>query len=162
MKKLLFAAYSMDIGGIEKSLVTLTNYLCQRGYEITLVLEKKQGVFLKELNQKIKIIEYKPDESKNILKRKCINLFKRLRFIMKYRNKYDFSASYATYSLVSSFVSRVASKNNCLWGHADYLTLFNNNKEEVKTFFEERNYNEFKNIVFVSKEGRNSFIDIFF
>ena len=27
MKELLFAAYSLDIGGIEKSLVTLTNYL---------------------------------------------------------------------------------------------------------------------------------------
>lgn len=161
MKKLLFAAYSLDIGGIEKALVTLVNYLCQKDYEITIVLEKKQGVFLKEINPKINIIEYNPSNTKNVLKRKAINLLKRIKFIVKYKNKFDFSASFATYSLVSSFVSRVASKNNCLWGHADYLTLFNNNKEEVKTFFEERNYNEFKNIVFVSKEGRDSFIDIF-
>ena len=161
MKKLLFAAYSLDIGGIEKALVTLVNYLCQKDYEITIVLEKKQGVFLKEINPQINIIEYNPSEAKNVLKRKTINLLKRIKFIVKYKNKFDFSASYATYSLVSSFVSRVASKNSCLWGHADYLTLFNNDKEEVKKFFNERNYKEFKNIVFVSKEGRDSFIDIF-
>lgn len=161
MKKLLFAAYSLDIGGIEKALVTLVNYLCQKDYEITIVLEKKQGVFLKEINPKINIIEYNPSEAKNVLKRKTINLLKRIKFIVKYKNKFDFSASFATYSLVSSFVSRVASKNNCLWVHADYLTLFNNEKEEVKTFFKERKYDKFKNIVFVSKEGRDNFINIF-
>jgi len=34
MKKLLFAAYSLDVGGIEKALVTLLNELQKRGYEI--------------------------------------------------------------------------------------------------------------------------------
>ena len=43
MKKLLFAAYSLDIGGIEKALVQLTNYLSRAGYDVTIVLEKKQG-----------------------------------------------------------------------------------------------------------------------
>ena len=161
MEKLLFAAYSMDVGGIEKALVTLTNYLCEKGYEITIVLEKKHGIFLKEINPKINILEYKPSESKNVLIRKTINLLKRIKFIIKYKNKFDFAASFATYSLVASFVSRTASKNNCLWGHADYLTLFNNNKEDVKKFFEERKYKEFKNIIFVSNEGRNSFVDIY-
>ena len=93
MKELLFAAYSLDIGGIEKSLVTLTNYLQKRGYQITIILEKKQGIFLKELNKDIKVIEYRPDESKNILKRKAKNLVKRFKFMIKYKNKFDFSAS---------------------------------------------------------------------
>ena len=43
MKKILFAAYSLDVGGIETSLVTLLNYLSSKQYEITLVLEKKQA-----------------------------------------------------------------------------------------------------------------------
>ena len=135
MKKLLFAAYSLDIGGIEKSLVTLSNYLQEKEYEVTIVLEKKQGTFLKELNKNIKVIEYKPDESKNILKRKIKNLWNRLKFIVKYKNKFDFSASFATYSISSSFISRTASKNTCLWGHADYLTLFDNCETEMKEFF---------------------------
>lgn len=161
MKKLLFAAYSLDTGGIEKSLVTLSNYLQKKGYEVTIVLEKKQGTFLKELNKNIKVIEYKPDESKNILKRKIKNLWNRLKFIVKYKNKFDFSASFATYSISSSFISRTASKNTCLWGHADYLTLFDNSEKEMKEFFVKRNYNKFKHVIFVSKEGRDSFIKVF-
>ena len=107
MKKLLFAAHSLDIGGIEKALVTLANYLADEKengeykYDVTIVLEKRQGIFLNELNGNINLIEYTPDESKNILKRKLINLYKRLKFIFRYKNKFDFSAAYATYSFTA-------------------------------------------------------------
>lgn len=161
MKKLLFAAYSLDVGGIEKALITLVNKLNQIGYDVTVVLEKKQGIFLNEINKNIKIIEYKPSENKNILFRKIINLKNRIKFIIKYKNKFDFSACFATYSISSSFVSRVTSKNSCLWGHADYLTLFNNDEKQVKDFFIKRNYNKFKSIIFVSEEGKRSFLKIF-
>ena len=161
MKKLLFAAYSLDVGGIEKALLTLANALVERGYDITLVLEKKQGIFLKELNKKINIIEYKTSESSNIILRKLKNLINRVKFIIKYKNKFDFSACFATYSIPAAFVSQVASKNNCLWGHADYLTLFNKNEEQVKEFFIQRKYYKFKKVIFVSEEGKNSFIKIF-
>ena len=161
MKKLLFGAYSLDIGGIEKALVMLVNKLQENGYDITLVLEKKQGIFLNEINPKIKIIEYEPSDNKNKIQRKLINLLKRINFTLKYKNKFDFSASFATYSLPSSFVARTASKNCYLWGHADYLTLFDGNAEKMKEFFIERNYNKFKKIIFVSKEGKESFVKLF-
>lgn len=161
MKKLLFAAYSLDIGGIEKALVQLTNYLSRTGYDITIVLEKKQGIFLEEISKDIKIIEYAPNESKNVLERKIANLYKRIKFILKYKNKFDFSACFATYSLPSSFIARNASKNSCLWGHSDYLTVFENNTEEMKKFFEQRKYNKFRNIVFVSEHGKESFLKVF-
>ena len=132
MKKLLFGAYSLDIGGIEKALVILVNKLQEKGYDITLVLEKKQGIFLNEIDPKIKIIEYAPSNSKNKIQRKIINLIKRVKFTLKHKNKYDFSASFATYSLPASFIARTASKNCYLWGHADYLTLFDGNAEEMK------------------------------
>ncbi len=161
MKKLLFSAYSLDLGGIEKALINLTNQLIKRGYEITIVLERKQGIFLEELNPKIQVIEYKASENKNKIIRKIINLSKRIQFMLKYKNKYDFSACFATYSNVASFTSRVASKNCCLWGHADYLTLFDNEEEKMKKFFKEKKYNKFKNVIFVSKEGRESFVKVF-
>lgn len=161
MKKLLFGAYSLDIGGIEKALVILVNKLQEKGYDITLVLEKRQGIFLNEINPKIKIIEYAPSNSKNKIQRKIINLIKRIKFTLKNKNKYDFSASFATYSLPASFVARTASKNCYLWGHADYLTLFDGNTEKMKEFFIERNYDKFKKIIFVSKEGKESFIKVF-
>lgn len=161
MKKILFAAYSLDLGGIEKALVTLANTLQKKEYEVTIVLEQIKGVFLDDLNKNIKLIEYRPSKTKNILKRKIANLLKRIKFVMKYRNKFDFSACFATYSNSSAFVARKASKNNCLWGHADYLTLFENNVEDMKKFFEEKKYNKFKHIVFVSKEGQESFLKVF-
>ena len=144
MKKLLFAAYSLDVGGIEKALVNLVNVLQNRGYDITVVLEKKQGIFLNELNKNIKLIEYTPSEKKNLIVRKITNFIHRIQFIIK-----------------SIFVSKVASKNNTLWGHADYLTLFDNDRQKVKDFFKSIKVEQFKNIIFVSEEGKNSFLDIF-
>jgi len=161
MKKLLFSAYSLDIGGIETALVTLVNKLQERGYDITIVLEKKQGIFLKEINPKIHIVEYQPSNSKNIMKRKSINLIKRIKFTLNYKNKFDFSASFATYSNSGSFVARTASKNNCLWGHADYLRVYDENPEAVKKFFQEKKVEKFKHIIFVSQEGKESFLEVF-
>ena len=66
MKKLLFSAYSLDVGGIETALVTLLNELAKKQYEITLVLEKKQGIFLEDIDKKIRIIEYLPSNNKNV------------------------------------------------------------------------------------------------
>ena len=45
MKKLLFAAVTLDVGGIETALLTLLNSLVEN-YEITLVLEKNKDYFL--------------------------------------------------------------------------------------------------------------------
>ena len=160
MKKILFSAYTMDVGGIETALLSLLNELIKK-YEITLVLEKKQGVFVNQLDKRINVIVYTPSKNKNIIIRKILNMLKRLKFIIKYKNKFDFAASYATYSKSGSFCARMASKNNCLWGHADYLTLFKNDKSKMKSFFEELEYNKFKHFIFVSNEGKESFISIF-
>ena len=161
MKKLLFAAYSLDVGGIEKALVTLLNELQKRDYEITLILEKKEGIFLNELNSQIQVETFTPNNDKNVIKRKIINLMKQIKFSLKYKNKFDFAASFATYSNSSAYVARTASKNSALWGHADYLTLFKNNVEEMKAFFRQKKYDKFKHVIFVSKEGRESFTSLF-
>lgn len=161
MKKILFSAYNLDLGGIEKALLYLANYLDNKEYEIILVLEKKEGVFLNNISKNVKIIEYKVNNNKNVLIRKLNNMFNQIKFYFKYRNKFDFAASFATYSIPGSYIARVASKNNALWGHADYYSLFNENIGEMKKFFEERKYNKFKHIVFVSEEGKESFIKVF-
>ena len=161
MKKLLFAAYNLDLGGIETSLVTLTNFLLEKGYEITIALEKKEGVFLDKIPPNIEIIEYTPANDKNSIKRKINNLIKRYKFKKQYKNKFDFAASFATYSMPASFIARTCSKNNAIWGHADYLSLYNNDKKKMRDFFNKRKVNKFKKIVFVSKEGKDSFIQVF-
>lgn len=161
MKKLLFSAYDMNVGGIETSLLTLLNTLVEKEYDITLVLEKKQGTFLKDLDSKIHIIEYKPSETKIVFIRKLVNLVKRIQFTLKYKNKFDFAATYATYSQMASFTARTASSNNALWGHADYLALFHGDFQKMEEFFNKLHASEFKHIVFVSKAGADSYLRLF-
>lgn len=161
MKKLLFSAYDLGIGGIENALINLLNALIEKEYAITLVLEHKRGEFLAKLDQRIQVITYTPSEFKNPIIRKTINLGKRIRFILRYYHQFDFAGAFTTYSRMSCFVARVASKNNALWGHADYLSLYYGNIEEVKAFFNVLHYEKFKNIIFVSEKSKESFIDIF-
>lgn len=157
MKKLLFAAHTLEMGGIEKALVTLLNQLVQEeSYEITLVLQEKKGLFADMLDKRVKIIEYKGSNNSNPLFRKLLNVSKRIKFMIQYYHRFDFSASFATYSKMASFVARMASANSHLWGHADYLELFQD-PNKVKEFFQEIHSAQFKRVVFVSEEGKESY-----
>ena len=167
MKKILFATNSLGLGGIETAMLSLVNYLAKQKinneykYDITIVLEKKEGIFLNLLDNRINLLEFTPDSNKITILRKFKNFIKQYKFKKIYKNKFDFSAAYATYSLPSCFVARIASRNSTLWCHMDYLEQYNNDYEKVKRFFEEKKYKEFKNIVFVSKQGKESFLKVF-
>lgn len=160
MKKILISAKNLEIGGIEKALINLIKYLIENKYNVTLVLEEKKGELLGEIDENVKIIKYTPSQGAKPF-RKVINLFKRLRFIIRYRNKFDISISFATYLKSGSFVARIASKNSILWCHADYLSLFNGDKEKVKKFFEDICYEYYSKIVFVSKKAQSTFLEVF-
>lgn len=157
MKKILFSAYSLDVGGIETALVTLLKYLV-KDYDITLVLEKKQGMFLEDLPKEIKIITYTPSSIKFNFVRKAINFIKQFIFKLKYKNKYDFSADFATYSMPASFVARTASKNNAIWIHNNYMNFYDNNIGQYRKFFKTLKIQNFKKIVFVSELDKKVFI----
>lgn len=161
MKKILFAAHSLGLGGIETALITLLEELVKKDYDITLVLEKKEGIFLDTLNPKINVIEYSPSNNKIIIIRKIINLCKQIKFKIKYKNKFNFSAAYATYSLSNGFVARTASKNSALWVHIDYLTKNENDEEKTKRYYKQLKCEKFKKIIFVSKESRDNYLKLF-
>ena len=160
MKKILFSAVSLDVGGIEKALVMLLNNLADK-YDVTLVLENNSGIFKSEINTKINIVEYKISSIQNVLLRKLDNFIRQRKFAIKYRNKYDFSCSFATYSRPGSFVARTASKNSILWCHMDYLSQYKGDKEKVKKFFEDVKFDEFKKLVFVSKKSLETFLQVY-
>ena len=161
MKKLLFSAVDMNVGGIETSLLHLLNTLVEHNYSITLVLENKQGTFLKDLDSRIEVIEYKPSNFKIVVIRKIINLIKRVKFAVHYKNKFDFSVSYATYSQMASYTARTASTNNALWVHSDYMEIYHKDMEKVRNFFDHLKCEEFKNIVFVSRTSKESFFRVY-
>lgn len=160
MKNILFSAYSLNVGGIETALITLLKNI-HNNYNITLCLEKKNGIFLNELPENIKIITFTPNNNKNILIRKVCNFIKQSIFKIKYKNRFDFSACYATYSYSASFVARNASKNNCLWVHNDYMSFYNFDTDKYISFFEKLKIDQFKKVVFVSENDKQIFIEQF-
>ena len=57
MKKILFMVSSMNIGGVEKSLLSLLSEIPSDKYDITLLLLEKKGGFLEQLPDWIKVEE---------------------------------------------------------------------------------------------------------
>ncbi|MBQ6498050.1 MAG: O-antigen ligase family protein [Bacilli bacterium] len=156
-KRLLFTSYSMDVGGIEKALLNLVNRINTDKYDVTIVLEKKHGVFLDKIKDEVRVEECKVSNNKNVLLRKLINGTHKLVFkIFEYHN-YDFSCCYATYSYSSSKLALMSSKNTAFYVHNDYRTIYKNDADFYE-FFNSREINRYKNIIFVSNENREGFV----
>ena len=159
-RDLLFAAVSLDIGGIEKALVNLVNKIDQKKYNITIVLEEKKGIFLNKVKDGIIIKEIKVNNSSNILKRKVINFMTKYIYkVFNYKN-FDFSCCYATYSYSSSKIALMSSDNSSFYVHNDYRRIYKNIKD-FKNFFDTRNISKFNNIIFVSNENKDGFVEIY-
>lgn len=155
-KDLLFTSYSLGVGGIEAALINLLDRINYDKYNVCLVLEKKEGVFLSRINKNVLVKEFRVSENKNVIFRKLINCLKRIVFIILNYHNYDFSCCYATYSYSGNKLSRLSSTNNSIYVHSNYKHLYN--EEEFKEFFDSRNIDEFKNIIFVSNESKNDFL----
>lgn len=56
MKKILIATGSMNVGGIEKALLEMLQVIPYDRYEIDLFLEEKEGVYLKDVPNKVNVI----------------------------------------------------------------------------------------------------------
>ena len=157
-KRLLFASYSMDLGGIEKALLNLVNRIDTDKYDVNIVLEKKHGVFLDKIKDDIRVEECKVSNHNIIVLRKLINVSRKLMYkILNYHN-YDFSCCYATYSYSSSKLALMASKNTAFYVHNDYRTIYKND-DEFYEFFNSREINNYRNIIFVSNENREGFVE---
>lgn len=157
MKKLIFFTKHMEIGGLEKSLLNLLNRLDFEKYEAELVLEERHGPLLEQLDPRIKISEYRLSACKFVPLRKIINFTKRQLWALKHRNKYDFSCSYCTYSIIGSRLAQYASPNSCLYVHNDYTTIYPD-PTEFKQFFAELRTDRFRKVLFVSNESKDSFV----
>lgn len=154
-KKLFFAAVDLNIGGIEKALVNLLNSINYEKYEVTLVLEKKEGPLLDMLNKNVIVRELKVSNNKIVFIRKIVNCFRKMIFKLKNTNKYDFSCCYATYSYSAVKLALMASKNSSIYIHSDYTYIYN--EKEFYDFFNTHNIGSFKRIIFVSNESRDNF-----
>lgn len=158
-KELIFFAYNLGLGGIESALIELLKNINYNKYNVTLILEKKEGELLQKVPKDVKVMEYSVSNNKLVLFRKAVNFVKRIQFLLKHKNKYDFSCSYATYSIPGSTLARICSKNSCLYVHSSYEYLYNPKK--YKNFFNKLKVYRFRHIIFVSNEARIFFNKIY-
>lgn len=138
---------------MEKALILLLNNLVKnKNYQIKLVLEKKEGCLLEELNSEITVEEYALSTNKNKIIRKISNFSKRVLWNIKNYRKYDFSCNYATYSVIGSRLAQVASKNNALYVHSNYYEALHHKKNKVEDFFSKHRLQYYRHIICVSNE----------
>ncbi len=152
-KKILFTAYSLGLGGIEKALINLLCSEEMKKYDITLILEKKEGIFLDLLPKNVRLLEYKIFADKNILFRKIKNRIKLIYWKIRLHHKFDCSISFATYSIPGAHLALSASKNNILWMHANYYITYDRDEKKMKDFLDSILTKKFNRIVFVSHEN---------
>lgn len=161
MSKLIFFSYNLHIGGMEKALVELLNELSDRGNDITLVLEKKEGELLGDLRKDICVKEYRVSSSRFVLLRKVINFIHRYGWIMLHKGKYDFSCAYATYSVIGTRLALAASAHSSLYVHSNYYELYKGEIHKIRAFFDELSLEKFKNVIFVSNESMEGICRIY-
>ena len=135
MKKILITAYNLDIGGIETALINLLKKLDLNKYQITLVLEKKEGIFVNQIPSGIEVIDYNLCYSKNIIYRKIKNRLKLLFWKALHKNKYDYSICFATHSIPGALIALNGSNNNAIWLHGNYCNFFDYDLNRINGFF---------------------------
>lgn len=159
-KELLFSINDLRVGGIEIAIINLLNNIDHKKYNVTLVMEEKTGVLLKNVNKNVKVQELKVSNNKNVIIRKGINFIRKLNFSILNYHKFDFSCCYATYSLSANKIALTASKNNSIYVHSNYRYIYKD-KTEFKNFFNCRNISSFRRIIFVANEAEKDFIKIY-
>ncbi len=159
-KNLLFSAVNLEIGGIEKALLNIVNRIDKNKYNVTIILEESKGSLLTKLDKEIVVKEIKVSTSRNVIMRKVINYSRKVLFKIFNYNRYDFSCCYATYSYSANAIAKLASFNNSFYVHSNYKYIYTE-ESDFREFFDSRKVKEYKNIIFVSNEAKQSFVDIY-
>lgn len=167
MKKILFGITSLTIGGAERVLVDLANELCN-DYDITIFTIYPNGEFEKSLSNKIKL--------KSLYNKRYNELSKIQKVFVPLKvwinknqiyNKYIKENFDVEIAFLEGPITRLISVKNSgtkkvTWIHNDISRVFGNNlKSKIKRHIDEKIYNKFDELVFVSKDNKKSFEKIY-
>ena len=156
MRRIVFFAKHMELGGLEKALLSLLNRLADAQTDVTLVLEERHGPLLALLRPEIHVEEYRLSRCRFVPLRRLLNLSRRLLWAARNGRKYDFSCAYCTYSVIGSRLAQYASENSCLYVHSDYARSLPD-EAAFRSFFDELRAGSFAKLVFVSNESLAAF-----
>jgi glycosyltransferase involved in cell wall biosynthesis len=165
MKKLLFIITNLGGGGAEKVLINLLNNIDYNKYKVDMLLISRQGVYLDKVNKNVNVKYIIPkDDNGGIIQ----DIYRRFRYRlytdypklmakMLIGNKYDVEIAFlegAPTTFLSYSPNRSSKK--VAWVHTD-LT-----KHRTMSYEMEREiYKTIDNVICVSKQSRDKFIDMY-
>lgn len=183
-KNIAIVTQHMMIGGIEKALLSMIEYIPKHKYNVTLFIMTRGGELEKGIPEWVKIISVYGEE--NTIKEKLINSIKNKKIlrgmriaiymplsilsknedrqkyyisktIEKVDIEYDIAISY--HNLFTFSVEYVANflkaKRKIVWGHADVRAYISEIEKNRKY------YEKFNDIFLVSKEAKNEFLKLY-
>ena len=166
-KKIIFGITSLSIGGAERVLVDIVKEL-QSVYDITVFTIYGNGEFEKELkgtNVKLKTIFKNQRENYGFIKTKVITLiyrmFSNIIYELHIKNIYDIEVAFLEGPITRLFANN-SNANKIAWVHTNMslyyeTTRYSNQKKKI----DEKIYNKYNNIIFVSRDSKDNFIKTF-
>lgn len=167
MKKILFGITSLTLGGAEKVLVDLANKLSEK-YDVTILTIYAKGEFEKKLNSKVKlktIYNFQFNDMTNFKKKITalkLLLFKG-HFYRKYvKGDYDIEIAFLEGAITRLFGVKNHNTRKIAWIHNDISKVFGKDiKAKIKIAIDKKTYGKYQTIVFVSKDNRDRFNEVY-
>lgn len=162
-KKVLFGITSLTLGGAERVLVDLANKLSKE-YDITIFTLYAGGEFEKQLDSAIclKSLYEKPYQDMSFLQRKLVSirllLFGKKIYKTKIKQDSGVEIAFLEGPITRLFRFRNVNAKKIVWIHNDISKVFGNSLfSKIKKRYDEKIYNKYDKLVFVSKDNLSSF-----
>lgn len=166
MKKIVFGITSLTLGGAERVLVDLVNELSKNEeYQITILTIYAQGELEKQVSNKVTIKSiYKTSYNElNKIKKKIIIpisilIGKNVIYKKYIKKQYDKEIAFLEGPITRIFSCGKQKNKKIAWIHNDIAQVFGKNiKAKIKRKIDEKIYNKFRKLIFVSKNNLESF-----
>ena len=167
MKKILFGITSLTLGGAERVLVDLANELCEK-YDITIFTIYSNGELEKQLSKKVtlKTLYTKQYNELSTIQKRIIPLKVLLNKNKIYKNKikdnYDVEIAFLEGPITRLFSVKNSETKKIAWIHNDISLVFGSGlKAKIKRITDQKIYEQYEKIVFVSKDNKEKFEKIY-
>ena len=166
MKKIVFGITSLTLGGAERVLVDIANELSKsQEYQITIQTIYGQGELEKQLPPEVTLKSIYSDSynKQSKIKRKLLIplsiLIGKKRIYKKYiENQYDTEIAFLEGPITRIFSCGKEPQKKIAWVHNDIEQVFGTGiKAMLKRKIDEKLYNKFSKLIFVSKNNLESF-----
>ena len=164
MNKIIFGITGLTIGGAERVLVDLVNKLSY-DYDITIFTLYAKGELEKELNENVKLksLYNKPYKELSKLGQKLfaplkVLLLKKSIYKKNIKNDYDVEIAFLEGPITRLFSVKNEKVRKIAWIHNDISLVFGQGvKSKIKKHLDEKVYDKYNDLVFVSKDNLDKF-----